>query len=56
MWYTTNGEQSPANILSFSSFDDYLEFIDELEKDTGYKVYFSKGTLRILQKVSSTKL
>ena len=54
--YDKRREQSPANILSFSSFDDYLEFIEELEKDTGYKVYFSKGTLRILQKVSSTKL
>jgi hypothetical protein len=42
--YDKRREQSPANILSFSSFDDYLEFIDELEKDTGYTVYFSKGT------------
>ena len=54
--YDKRREQSPANILSFSSFDDYLEFIEELEKDTGYKVYFSKGTLRILQKVPNSKL
>lgn len=54
--YDKRREQSPANILSFGSFDDYLEFIDELEKDKGYKEYFSKGTLRILQKVSNSKL
>jgi uncharacterized membrane protein len=53
--YDKRREQSPANILSFNSFDDYLEFIDELEKDKGYKEYFSKGTLRILQKVSNTR-
>lgn len=54
--YDKRREQSPANILPFSSFDDYLEFIDELEKDTGYRVYFSKGILRILQKIPNSKL
>ncbi len=54
--YDKRSEQSPANILPFSSFEDYTQFVDELEKDKGYEVVFNKGTLRILQKVSNSRL
>ncbi|MBP6994314.1 DUF2079 domain-containing protein [Candidatus Woesebacteria bacterium] len=49
--YDKREEQSPANILPFTSFDDYINFINQLEDDKDYSIYFSKGTLRILQKV-----
>jgi uncharacterized membrane protein len=50
--YDKRREQSPANILSFSTFDEYFRFIDALEKDKGYTVYYAKGTLRILEKLT----
>lgn len=49
--YDKRQEQSLANFIPFSSFEEYITFIKKLESDNRYNIYFKKGSLVILQRI-----
>lgn len=49
--YDKRQEQSSANIIPFSSFEEFITFINKLESDKRYSIYFKKGSLVILQRI-----
>jgi len=49
--YDKRQEQSSANIIPFTDFEEFITFINKLERDKRYSTYFKKGSLVILQRI-----